>query len=300
MCGIAGAFAIDGLSGPPLDRVVLERMTEIIRHRGPDDRGFAQGPGMSLGARRLSIIDIEGGHQPLSNESGEVWAAQNGEIYNHAELRNELRAEGHVFRSRCDTEVLPHLYERDGAAALRALARQVRRGGLGCSRAARHPGARPPGRQAAVLRGGRRPRGLRLGAEVRDRQRARLRRARSGGARRIPDAGLRARTHDAAQGCPEAHAGRVPDRGRRQDPQRALLALSGSRSRFHAQRRRMGRTSRVGARRRRARADDERRAGRRAAERWAGFLARRRTDGAPRRSSREDVLRRLRRRRKGE
>ena len=71
---------------------------------------------MSLGARRLSIIDVEGGHQPLSDERGQVWAAQNGEIYNHVELRGELRAEGHVFRSRCDTEVLPHLYERDGAA----------------------------------------------------------------------------------------------------------------------------------------------------------------------------------------
>jgi asparagine synthase (glutamine-hydrolysing) len=115
MCGIAGAFAIDGLPGPPLDREVIQRMTEIMRHRGPDDAGFAEGNGMSLGARRLSIIDVEGGHQPLSNESGDVWAVQNGEIYNHAELCNELWADGHAFRSRCDTEVLPHLYERDGA-----------------------------------------------------------------------------------------------------------------------------------------------------------------------------------------
>ena len=107
MCGIAGAFAIDGLCGPPLDRPVLERMTAIIRHRGPDDDGFVHGPGMSLGARRLSIIDVEGGHQPLSDERGHVWAAQNGEIYNHVELRNELRAEGHVFRSRCDTRCFP-------------------------------------------------------------------------------------------------------------------------------------------------------------------------------------------------
>jgi asparagine synthase (glutamine-hydrolysing) len=90
-------------------------MTEIMQHRGPDAAGFAEGDGMSLGARRLSIIDVEGGHQPLSDESGQIWAAQNGEIYNHAELRSELRADGHAFRSRCDTEVLPHLYERDGA-----------------------------------------------------------------------------------------------------------------------------------------------------------------------------------------
>ena len=78
MCGIAGAFSMDGLSGPPLARAVIERMTEIMRHRGPDDAGFAEGDGMSLGARRLSIIDVHGGHQPLSDESGHVWAAQNG------------------------------------------------------------------------------------------------------------------------------------------------------------------------------------------------------------------------------
>ena len=115
MCGIAGAFTVDGRSGPPLDRAVLERMTETIRHRGPDDAGIAEGDGMSIGARRLSIVDVAGGHQPLSDESGRVWAAQNGEIFNHAELRNELRADGHAFRSRCDTEVLPHLYETEGA-----------------------------------------------------------------------------------------------------------------------------------------------------------------------------------------
>jgi asparagine synthase (glutamine-hydrolysing) len=114
MCGIAGAFAIDGRSAPPLDHSVLERMTGIIRHRGPDDDGFAEAEGMSLGARRLSIIDVDGGHQPLSDEHERLWAAQNGEIYNHAELRRRLRAEGHRFRSRCDTEVLPHLYERHG------------------------------------------------------------------------------------------------------------------------------------------------------------------------------------------
>jgi asparagine synthase (glutamine-hydrolysing) len=114
MCGIAGAFATDGRSVPPLERSVLARMTGIIRHRGPDDDGFAQGEGMSLGARRLSIIDVEGGHQPLSDEHGRVWAAQNGEIYNHATLRRRLRAEHHRFRSRCDTEVLPHLYGRYG------------------------------------------------------------------------------------------------------------------------------------------------------------------------------------------
>src|SRR5215475_3679547 len=114
MCGFAGAFALDGGSEPPLELEILERMTEIIRHRGPDDLGLVEAAGMSLGVRRLSIIDVAGGHQPVSDERGDVWAAQNGEIYNHAALRRELQAQGHAFRSRCDTEVLPHLYERDG------------------------------------------------------------------------------------------------------------------------------------------------------------------------------------------
>src|SRR3954447_14684812 len=116
MCGITGAFAIDGRQGPPLPRHVLERMTEVIEHRGPDDAGHVLGDSFALGARRLSIIDVAGGHQPLSDERGRVWGAQNGEIYNHAELRRSLTAAGHSFRSRCDTEVLPHLYEQYGPA----------------------------------------------------------------------------------------------------------------------------------------------------------------------------------------
>jgi asparagine synthase (glutamine-hydrolysing) len=88
-------------------------MTDVLRHRGPDDRGTHVAPGVALGARRLSIVDIAGGHQPLDNEDGSVWAIQNGELYNHVDLRDVL-APDHVFRSRCDTEILPHLYERYG------------------------------------------------------------------------------------------------------------------------------------------------------------------------------------------
>lgn len=116
MCGIAGAFRIDGGGGAPLSEAVLRRMTDQIEYRGPDDAGFVTGDGCSLGARRLSIVDVEGGHQPFGDERGRVWAAQNGEIYNHDALRAELRARGHVLRSRCDTEVLPHLYEDHGPA----------------------------------------------------------------------------------------------------------------------------------------------------------------------------------------
>src|SRR4051812_37071658 len=116
MCGIAGAFRLDGGAGPALPEHVLRSMTDVMDYRGPDDAGYVQQDGCSLGARRLSIIDVEGGHQPFANETGRVWGAQNGEIYNHAALREELRARGHVLRSRCDTEVLPHLYEEYGPA----------------------------------------------------------------------------------------------------------------------------------------------------------------------------------------
>lgn len=90
------------------------RMTDAMTHRGPDDRGIVQRPGIAIGARRLSIIDLSGGHQPMSNETGTVWAAQNGELYNHDDVRSRLQSLGHGFRTRCDTEILPHLYEQYG------------------------------------------------------------------------------------------------------------------------------------------------------------------------------------------
>jgi asparagine synthase (glutamine-hydrolysing) len=114
MCGITGAFRLDGSGGQVLPTHVLRAMTEIMEYRGPDDAGFVEGDGCSLGARRLSIIDVEGGHQPFGDERGRIWGAQNGEIYNHVKLREDLRSRGHVLRSRCDTEVLPHLYEEHG------------------------------------------------------------------------------------------------------------------------------------------------------------------------------------------
>jgi asparagine synthase (glutamine-hydrolysing) len=114
MCGITGAFRLDGSSAPAVDETVLHAMTDVMDYRGPDDAGYVSGDGCSLGARRLSIIDVAGGHQPFADERERVWAAQNGEIYNHAELRARLEARGHRLRSRCDTEVLPHLYEDFG------------------------------------------------------------------------------------------------------------------------------------------------------------------------------------------
>jgi asparagine synthase (glutamine-hydrolysing) len=112
MCGICGLVQIDGdprrLGSPH----VVDRMTDRLTHRGPNDRGVFSAPGIALGARRLSIVDIAGGHQPMANEDGTVVAVQNGELYNHEALRADLERAGHRFETRCDTEVLPHLYEQ--------------------------------------------------------------------------------------------------------------------------------------------------------------------------------------------
>ena len=91
-------------------------MTDAMTHRGPNDRGTYVADGIALGARRLSVVDVEGGHQPFTNEDGSIWAVQNGELYNHNDVRGRLRGRGHRFRTRCDTEIIPHLYEDMGTA----------------------------------------------------------------------------------------------------------------------------------------------------------------------------------------
>jgi asparagine synthase (glutamine-hydrolysing) len=116
MCGIAG-------STDDPDGHHVRAMAATMHHRGPDDEGLHTDPrsGVSIGVRRLSIMDVEGGHQPLANEDGSVWVAFNGEIYNHARLREELLARGHRFATSSDTEVLVHLYEEFGDAMVHAL-----------------------------------------------------------------------------------------------------------------------------------------------------------------------------------
>jgi asparagine synthase (glutamine-hydrolysing) len=114
MCGICGVIQIGGTPREVVDPATLDRMTDAMTHRGPNDRGIQQAPGMAFGARRLSIVDVEAGHQPFANETGDVWGMQNGELYNHEEIRRDLVADGHVLYTRCDTEILPHLYERHG------------------------------------------------------------------------------------------------------------------------------------------------------------------------------------------
>ena len=119
MCGICGILEFD--PSAPVEESLIQSMCSVLQHRGPDDEGIFVAPGIGIGARRLSIIDVEGGHQPLSNEDGSVWVAQNGEIYNFPDLRAELQSKGHVFCTRCDTEVLAHGYEEYGRGLMERL-----------------------------------------------------------------------------------------------------------------------------------------------------------------------------------
>jgi asparagine synthase (glutamine-hydrolysing) len=116
MCGIAGIFDFRGRA--EIDRALLRRMTDILHHRGPDGDGFHYAPGIGLGHRRLAIVDLAAGDQPLYNEDGTVCVVYNGEIYNFQLLMAELAALGHTFRTRCDTEVIVHAWEEWGEACL--------------------------------------------------------------------------------------------------------------------------------------------------------------------------------------
>jgi len=121
MCGISGFVNRD--KDRPADEALLRRMTDVIAHRGPDGSGHFCTGSVGLGHRRLAIIDLsQNGAQPMHNEDGAVTVTFNGEIYNHLPLREELIAKGHVFRSRCDTEVLVHGYEEWGDALPERLA----------------------------------------------------------------------------------------------------------------------------------------------------------------------------------
>src|SRR5260221_9974645 len=110
MCGICGVAGGDPAGG----RELAGRMCAAMAHRGPDEDGSVHLDGVTLGIRRLSIIDVEGGHQPIHNEDSKIWVIQNGEIYNHLELRRQLIAAGHSFSTESDTEVLVHGYEQWG------------------------------------------------------------------------------------------------------------------------------------------------------------------------------------------
>ena len=119
MCGICGklVFHREGSVSPAL----IKGMADAISHRGPDDEGYYVSGPIGLGFRRLSIIDLSGGHQPLSNEDGSVHIVFNGEIYNYQELRRYLIGHGHIFKTQTDTETIVHLYEQLGEACVEKL-----------------------------------------------------------------------------------------------------------------------------------------------------------------------------------
>jgi asparagine synthase (glutamine-hydrolysing) len=119
MCGIAGYVNLD--PSRPADAGLVRAMTDALVHRGPDDEGFHVQGEVALGMRRLAIIDLQTGQQPISNEDGSIWIVFNGEVYNYRELREDLISRGHRFRTRSDTEVLVHLYEERGDDFLSAI-----------------------------------------------------------------------------------------------------------------------------------------------------------------------------------
>ncbi|MGI8567177.1 MAG: asparagine synthase (glutamine-hydrolyzing), partial [Pyrinomonadaceae bacterium] len=121
MCGIAGFVEQQGAGDARESAVVLDRMCRVIAHRGPDDQGTLVKDGVALGMRRLSIIDVAGGHQPISGCDGAVTIVFNGEIYNYRELQRDLEARGHRFQTHSDTEAIVHAYEEYGAACVERL-----------------------------------------------------------------------------------------------------------------------------------------------------------------------------------
>jgi len=119
MCGICGKLTIRGEQA--VSPALIKAMADTIEHRGPDDEGYYVSGSIGLGFRRLAILDLKSGHQPLSNEDGTIWIIFNGEIYNYQELRAFLLSKGHVFKTKTDTEVIVHLYEELGAECLKKL-----------------------------------------------------------------------------------------------------------------------------------------------------------------------------------
>ncbi len=123
MCGIAGILEFG--RDTRANAAALREMCRVITHRGPDDEGFYTDGPAGIGMRRLSIVDVAGGHQPLTNEDGTLWIVFNGEIYNHLALREQLIARGHRYTTHSDTETVIHLFEEYGADCVQHLARHV-------------------------------------------------------------------------------------------------------------------------------------------------------------------------------
>ena len=156
MCGIAGAIALSPETRISADELRL--MSAQLVHRGPDDEGHYLDPQhrCGFGFRRLSIIDVQGGHQPIANEDESVWVIFNGEIYNFRELRAELQQQGHTFRTQADSEVIVHLYEQHGEACFERLT-----GMFAIAIWDENAGTRPIRQKATDVRAARRPAVLR-------------------------------------------------------------------------------------------------------------------------------------------
>jgi asparagine synthase (glutamine-hydrolysing) len=120
MCGING-IAFSSRSRRQVDATVLKSMRDVITHRGPDDEGIFIDGAVGLGHRRLSIVDVAAGHQPMTNEDGSLYITYNGEVYNHADFREALDARGHIYQTHCDTETILHLYEEYGESCVEHL-----------------------------------------------------------------------------------------------------------------------------------------------------------------------------------
>ena len=259
---------------------MLDAMTDAMRHRGPDDRGTFVAPGVALGARRLSIVDVEGGHQPFASEDERVWAVQNGELYNH-EASGPSWARAAIASAAAATPRSCRTCTSVTVPGARAAARQVRDRGLGRPRAPRVARTRPPRREAALLGADRRPGRVRLRAEEHPRKRAARATPRLRGDRRLPHARLRPRArHPAGResaSCSPATASSIDPGGVRE---RALLALPRTRARRPSplRSRLRRRTARPPARGRPSPAD-ERRPPRRDALRRPRLQPDRRTDG---------------------
>src|SRR5437763_3120295 len=119
MCGIAGIIDLSGRRSVP--GKTLRRMADAIVHRAPDEDGYLEEPGVALASRRLSIVGLADGRQPIGNEAGDVWTVYNGELFDYPEQKAELETKGHVFRTHCDTELIPHLWEDHGPDLFRHL-----------------------------------------------------------------------------------------------------------------------------------------------------------------------------------
>ena len=147
MCGLCGVLDRNGIGDPARTK----SMSDHLAHRGPDGKGVHHDRALTLGHRRLSIIDLsEAASEPMTNEDGSLWLVFNGEIYNFRELRQELERR-HRFRSQGDGEVILHLYEERGEERGQGARRDVRVRALGREGAQAAPGARPRGQEAALL-----------------------------------------------------------------------------------------------------------------------------------------------------